>query len=397
MTENYIYNILCVDDNDSNLITYEALISEHKGCRVLTADSASRALEILLKESVDLILLDIRMPEMDGFELAKLLKSNKRTRGIPVVFITAVFKEEEFLQQGYKIGAVDYLTKPINDHHLMNKINLYLKLFEKEKELEALNRNLENMVSEEIKKRREKEQILIHQSKMASMGEMIGAIAHQWRQPLCSLSLIIQDVKDAYDYGELDKEYIDKLIESSIMQIQYMSQTIDDFRDFYKPVKEKATFNVIKALKDVISMLLASFHNNNIEIDFDTKAVESPVIFNYLNEFKQVVINILNNAKDAILECEQKAVNSNNHGVIRISVSKRGKMIVVEISDNGGGVQDELIDKIFEPYFTTKQQGMGTGIGLYMSKVIIENNMSGSLYAKNIEKGAVFVIELPGI
>ncbi len=388
------YKILCVDDRESNLLTLEALLSDAGLCRIRKALSGKEALEILLTEKIDLILLDVKMPEMDGFELAALIKSNKRTRDIPIVFITAVFKAEEFLKRGYKTGAIDYITKPINDNQLLNKINLYLKLFEKEKELEHLNRNLEKRVIEEIEKRREKEQILLHQSKMAAMGEMIGAIAHQWRQPLNALGLIVQDLRDASDYDEIDNAYINRSVSTAMGQIEFMSQTIDDFRNFFKSTKERETFSIVRSVKSVLSILSAMFKNNSIEVRFDSE-IEGILAFKgYPNEFKQVIVNIISNSKDAILDSRRKGVLDSSDGQISITIYNRDDKIITEIEDNGGGVPEDVFSRIFEPYFTTKEQGQGTGIGLYMSKVIIENNMKGRLYAENTQKGAKFIIEL---
>lgn len=135
LKETPIYTILCVDDNQSNLFTLNALLSNLKKVRCLEALDAKSALSILLKQDIDLILCDIQMPDINGFELAKMIKSNKRTKDIPIVFVTAVFKNEEFVQQGFEIGAVDYLTKPINDNHLLNKVALYLKVFEQSNKL----------------------------------------------------------------------------------------------------------------------------------------------------------------------------------------------------------------------------------------------------------------------
>ncbi len=271
------------------------------------------------------------------------------------------------------------------------------KLKKQEEELRELNRNLEMRVNSEIKKRRRQEEILVQQSKLAAMGEMIGAIAHQWRQPLTALGLAVQDFQDAYHYGELDEDYLDKMVKSSMSQIQYMSKTIDDFRNFFKPEKDKSSFNIAKTIKEVISLISAQLDNANIRVELRTESVESLTIKSYLNEFMQVVINILHNARDAVLQRVRQGRISSENRVVSIKINSVNEKILIKISDRAGGIPENIIDKIFEPYFTTKEEGKGTGVGLYMSKVIIEKNMNGKLYAENSGDGAVFTIELPRI
>ena len=267
-------------------------------------------------------------------------------------------------------------------------------LKEKSRQLENLLKDLKLRVEEEVEKRMEKEQLLIHQSKLAAMGEMIGAIAHQWRQPLNALGLIVQGIKDAHEYGELNKDYIDESVNKSMMQIKFMSKTIDDFRNFFGPDKQKITFDVIKAVEEVLSILNAMLKNNSIDVKVECKQSRL-LVDGYPNEFKQVVMNLINNAKDAIIEAKEKGIlTPDEKGLIAVDVKKDVDKVIIKISDNGGGIPEKIIDRIFEPYFTTKEQGKGTGIGLYMSKMIIESNMGGRIYAENVENGAMFTIEL---
>ncbi|MBF0342697.1 MAG: PAS domain S-box protein [Nitrospirae bacterium] len=261
-------------------------------------------------------------------------------------------------------------------------------------ELKELHKSLEQKVESGIRKIFQQQQMLVQQSKMATMGEMIGSIAHQWRQPLNALGLIIQDVEDAYEYGELDKNYIDNLIKDSITQINFMSQTIDDFRNFFKPSKEKTTFNIVKAIKEVIVMVKAMLNSKSIKVE--TESEEDITVTGYHNEFMQVILNMINNSKDAILE---NRINNDIHGgIISISINKHDGIVKIEIKDNGGGIPEHVKERIFEPYFTTKGEEHGTGIGLYMSRIIIEKNMGGHLYVDNYVKdgvsGAIFTIEI---
>jgi signal transduction histidine kinase len=256
---------------------------------------------------------------------------------------------------------------------------------EAQRELEAYKNELEKRVSEEITKRMEQEQILIQQSKLAAMGEMIGNIAHQWRQPLNTLGLKIQDIADAYEFGELDDVYLKQSVEESMRVIGRMSETINDFKDFFKPDKKKIDFTANEALDATLPIIAASLKNNFIDIEVTVRT--DPVIHGFLNEYSQVLLNIINNAKDALKRCPS------GKKVIQIVVDKdASERSVVTISDNGGGIPEEIIGRIYEPYFTTKHKAEGTGIGLYMSKMIIERNMRGSIRAENIEGGARFTI-----
>lgn len=259
-----------------------------------------------------------------------------------------------------------------------------------EEELRKINEKLGEMVDDAVSEVRAKDKMLIQQSKMAAMGEMIGAIAHQWRQPLNALGLIIQDLKVTFLLNELTKDSMEKITSDAMNQIKFMSKTIDDFRNFFRPDKPKAPFYIKNAVEDVLKITSAGLENNDIEVILDYEDANLAVV-GYENEFKQVVLNLINNAKDAVAE---KIKSEKIEGKIKISLSKHNSKAILTVSDNGGGIENNVLEKIFEPYFTTKEQGKGTGIGLYMSKMIIEDNMSGKLSAVNTADGAKFLIEL---
>ena len=236
------------------------------------------------------------------------------------------------------------------------------------------------------KEAKQKDSILIQQSKMASMGEMIGNIAHQWRQPLNALGLTIQKIKMYHDEDMLTSKELDKSVAKSQMLINKMSVTIDDFRNFFKVNKVKSQFSINEAIHNTFVLLESSLAHHNIKLTVVTK--DEITLLGYKNELEQVLLNLINNAKDALID------NHISNPNIEIILSHSPNIITIEINDNANGVPAHIIDKIFEPYFTTKEQGKGTGIGLYMSKMIIENNMEGVLKVKNIEKGASFIVQL---
>jgi len=252
-----------------------------------------------------------------------------------------------------------------------------------------LNESLEYKVEEGIKKHRKQEQLLIQQSKLASMGEMIGNIAHQWRQPLNALSLVIQNIHFSYQMDELDDEFMDKSVAKANLLTNNMSKTIDDFRNFFKPNKSKDVFELNNLIKNSIELVNTAFKHHQIElvINFDNKDI---YIEGYPNEFSQALVNILNNAKDVFLEMDI------NNAKIVINTYVKDSFAVVDIEDNGSGIDKDLIEKVFDPYFTTKEEGQGIGIGLYMTKTIIEKNMNGKLTVQNNKvSGATFTIKIP--
>ena len=261
------------------------------------------------------------------------------------------------------------------------------KLEEKSKLLKELNDGLEERVKEEIKKQQKQEQLLIQQSKLAAMGEMIGNIAHQWRQPLNALSLVLQNINFAYEMDDLSEEFMNKSMDKANLLTNTMSKTIDDFRNFFKPNKQEVEFFVSDAIKNAISLIESTFEHHNISVE--SKIEDDANIKGFPNEFSQVILNILNNAKDAIIE------NKIISGKVLIDVEKVEDNAVISIIDNAGGIPNNIVEKVFNPYFTTKEEGKGTGIGLYMSKTIIETNMNGKLLVENLENGAKFTIIIP--
>ena len=246
--------------------------------------------------------------------------------------------------------------------------------------IKQLNQTLEVRVKEEVAKNREKDTHILNQSRLVQMGEMIGSIAHQWRQPLNEVSTGIQNLK--YDYMEdllKDENYVKNFITKNKKIIMFMSQTIDDFRNFYSPNKDKKAFKILDSIQSVINMQSALLRNNKIDISLSGENFE---FTGYENELQQVVLIIINNAKDALVE------NRIHNSKIAIKIQKNS----ITIADNAGGIPQEVINRIFEPYFTTKEQGKGTGLGLYMSKMIIEDNMHGILSVRNENDGAIFCI-----
>lgn len=230
-------------------------------------------------------------------------------------------------------------------------------------------------INKYIKENSRQQQILAQQSKMAAMGEMLGNIAHQWRQPLSVISTVATGMRLQKEFGKLDDENFEEAIDSITNSTTYLSRTIDDFRNFFRTDKDESFFIIKDSFEKVLKLIDSQFKNHDITIK---KYIEDIEIHGFENEFIQVLINILNNSKDALL-------NKNYQRYIIISAKKENNMCIIKITDNGGGIKDKILDKIFEPYFTTKHQSSGTGIGLYMTKEIIEKHMGGTVNINNVK------------
>lgn len=248
----------------------------------------------------------------------------------------------------------------------------------------AYENDLKHLINEKVIEIRQKEEILQQQSKLAAMGEMIGAIAHQWRQPLNALNINIENLEEDFEEGEIDRDYLDKFIEKQTGLIHFMSSTIDDFRSFFRIDKNREPFHVLETVKKAVAILHAELKSHLIEVEFLYE--NDAVIEGFKSEFQQVILNLIANAKDAIVEAGKK------EGKITITLSSLEDTVTLHIEDNAGGVSEEITDRIFEPYFTTKEEGKGTGIGLYLAKMIIEENMGGTISMQNGEKGAIFIL-----
>ena len=255
-------------------------------------------------------------------------------------------------------------------------------LFEERKRYE---KSLKDIIQKEVEKNKEQQLFMLQQNRLAQMGELISMIAHQWRQPLNNLSLVNQLIIAKFQKGGLDENVMEYFKESSKKQIDLMSNTINDFRDFFKNSDEKEEFCLNNVISNAIDMTEPIFKKYNIKVNFNQK--ETYYVSGYANGLIQVVLNIINNSKDALIEqdIDEKKID------IFIEEDEE-ENIIIAIKDNGGGIDEDIIDKVFDPYFSTKQSKNGTGLGLYMSKMIIEEQMQWKLKVSNTENGALFQI-----
>ncbi len=242
----------------------------------------------------------------------------------------------------------------------------------------------------DISKRVNAEEQLRQAQKMAAMGEMLGAIAHQWRQPLNTLSTYIASVQSAYLNNLVTAEFIERMVSGADSQIQFMSKTIDDFRHFFRPAKHKSPFNLVTTINSTVKLVQPQLEQNKITLSISQANTAAQLIVDgYQSEFVHVLINILNNAMDSIKEKKSEARQ------VQITIETGEGIVAVQVQDTGGGIPEALLPKIFDPYVTTKGTSSGTGLGLYMAKSIVENEMKGLLSAENTDVGSLFTIQLP--
>ena len=440
-------SILIVDDSPTQAKLLEQVLGAH-GYRVGVARNGSEALDKILERRPDLVISDILMPEMDGFELCRRVRAIEEVSLTPIILLTHLNDPADVLHS-LEAGADYFVSKPYSNKLLLSRIAAVLQgsracrsgdadgevavqyrgknyriqsscaqtielllatyelAAEKNQELlnakqllSTLNRELEQRVQERtaaltqetaerlqaMEELRKKDEVLMQQSRQAALGEMIGNIAHQWRQPLNAVGLLVQDLTLSYEYGNFSRAYLDSSSKKIMQLVRHMSQTIDDFRNFFTPDKEKTEFDPRQVVERTLALIDGSLSDKGIQVEVTSG--DAPAINGHPNEFSQVLLNIMSNAMDAFSErgCRQPRIN--------VNISSRGGKAVVTITDNAGGIRQDIMGRIFEPYFTTKEQGKGTGIGLFMAKNIVEKSMNGSLTARNCGDGAEFRIEV---
>ncbi len=266
------------------------------------------------------------------------------------------------------------------------KERAFEELKQESKKVFMLNETLEERVKEELAKNREKDKQLLQQSRLAQMGEMISMIAHQWRQPLAAITATSSGMNFKAQRGTLKQDAILKYTDNITSYAQHLSHTIDDFRDFFKPTKEKRVVSYTEIVDSLLNIIKSSVDDKKITLLLELDATNK--LDTHANELKQVLLNLVKNAEDVLVE------KNIQEPFIKIKTYDKDFFSVMEVSDNGGGIDEKIIENIFDPYFSTKERKDGTGLGLYMSKIIINEHCGGELTVKNGEKGAIFTLIL---
>lgn len=370
------FTLLYVED-DADTLELIKLMLKDKVKALYTAKDGKEGLTKFKQKNPDIVLSDIMMPKMNGIEFSKEIKLINPK--VPIVFLTA-FNENELLHQSVDIGIDSYITKPvISVDSVLKPLGKIASVLQSEIDAKTM------------------EHMLIVQSKTAAIGEMLSNIAHQWRQPLSVITAISTGLKMRGDYEQLEGYDIIPDMNMITTQAQYLSQTIDDFRSFFMNGNtECQDFNLSNAFLKLKSIIECSLNSNSIECH---QKLEEVIIYGNENQFIQAVLNICNNAKDAMV------INNipEDKRFLFLKISEEDGFANISIKDSGGGIKKDIIDKIFEPYFTTKHKHQGTGIGLYMTLSIINKQFGGFIDVKNTKfkykkdnyYGAEFIIKIP--
>jgi len=354
-------------------------------------------------KDIQLIITDINMPKLNGLDMISKIKEHNEDISILVI---SAYSEIEYLMESIKIQVDDYLLKPIQTTTFVSVISKILKKIKLENENKEYKNNLEQLVQKQVDEIEKQNKIIYQQSKLAAMGEIIDSIAHQWKQPISTISILTQSLQIQCNLdNDFNIENIKKCSKSVDLQIKHLLSTIDEFRNFFRPKQGKEDFGVKRRMQSVMLLVKDEFIKNNINISIQSE--DELLLYGIENEFKHLVINIINNAKDIIISTEEKRKKSLNQkemieNLIFISTSKDTDNVTITIKDNAGGIPTEILPKIFEPYFTTKHKSQGTGIGLFMSSKIIKQHFNGILNTQNKEFmldgkqyfGAMFNIEI---
>ncbi|RXK12442.1 ATP-binding protein [Halarcobacter mediterraneus] len=358
---------------------------------VLCAKNGQEGLSIFknFSEKIDLILTDIKMPKLDGLGMIEEIR--KIDKNIPII-ITTAHQETNFLMQSIESNISAYVLKPIDIYKLKESLIKAIESKILKEELIEKNKKLEI----EIQKNKENQQIIETQSRFAAMGEMINMIAHQWRQPLASIGTASFNLKYKLLSNKFNLEtakgreeqtlFFTQKLDEIEFYVQNLTTTIDDFRNFYKSDKKLINTNIETPIKNALKIIEKDLEANNIKVELDLESKKE--IHIYENELMHVFMNMLKNAQDKFLE------KNIDKAKIQIKTFDTKDSVEIEICDNGGEIEEKNLNIIFEPYFSTKKEKNGTGIGLYMSKIIIENNHKGNLNVCNKQGNVCFSIIL---
>jgi len=353
-------HILIVDDNATNLILIEAILNEEGFEHTYCASSAIDAYEVLEKEKINVILMDIMMPEIDGLEATEAIKANKKLSHIPIIMVTAT-EDDEILKRSFELGAVDFVRKPINKVELIVRLSTLLQS-------------------------QEKDALLLQHSRFDAMEEIISMLAHQWRQPLGIVHAIIGTLQTQKELGILNDDELSHALDGIVKHTNELSQMITNFGDFFKSTINPSLCNPNEAISETLTFLHEGLEKSHIQVNLDLGDLAP--IFHTKNLLIQVITNIIINAKEAHLRHPKK------DAFININSFKQRNKINILIEDNAGGMDEEIVSHIFEPYFTTKQERNGKGLGLFLVKTILTQQLDGSISVTSKNEKSKFLISL---
>jgi len=366
--------LLYVEDDD-NIRTLLAARISRKVKKIIIAVDGKEGLQKFKEFKPDIVLTDVTMPNMNGIEMSKEIKKLDKT--VPIV-ISSAHNDSKFLLEAIEIGIEGYLLKPIDKEKLFNTLEEKVKP-----------KFIENELGE-------KKQQLLHQSRFALLGEMVSMIAHQWRQPLNLIALTMASLRmkitlnkfnlETQEGRESFADKVEKDLSNVESRVALLSSVIDDFSTFYKPSDSTDVFHINQTLKEAVISFKDSLEIKGIHITEEYNSSKNVKL--YKDIFMQICLNLLNNANENFIQKEIKSP------MIVISTQDTVNGVEMSILDNAGGIETELMNKIFDPYFSTKVGKNGNGLGLYMAKLVIEEHLNGEIKAENINGGAKFTIKL---
>ncbi|HEY9059738.1 MAG TPA: hybrid sensor histidine kinase/response regulator [Pseudobacteroides sp.] len=397
------FKILIVDDNPNNLISLRMLIDEYINAEVLEAESGERALEVLYTHPVDMVLLDIQMEKMDGFEVASYMKKRKKTQDIPIVFLSAAYISEEFKKRGFEIGAVDYITKPIDEYQLINRINVYLKLIEKERSMNII---LENKIIEQTKEllnqteelKRQTEELQKAKEEAVAANEaksmFLANITHELRTPLNILLSSTQLINYYIDSSTtIEKIKLKEKIDMQTQNCNRLLRLINNLIDITKIDTSNFTLsynkcNIVQIIEAITMSVVDYINTKGINITFDTD-VEEKFILCDLDAIERIILNLLSNA----IKFTPKG------GSIFVLIKEYPNLVRISIKDTGIGIPENMVGVIFERFkqidSLLTRQNEGSGIGLSLVKALVEMHGGQISVVSEYQSGSEFIIDLP--
>ena len=384
--------LLYVEDSKETRISTLTILEEFFDDIVVAVDGLD-GLKKFRNNNIDIIITDINMPNLNGLQMVKKIK--KIEKNIPV-FIFSAHNETNLFIDAIKLGVEAYLLKPFDIEQFTKALSRCIKNINLKKENLEYKNSLELKINEQLEDLRQKDKILLQQSKMAAIGEMIDAIAHQWKQPLSVIKLQSELLQLDLAMNNINQKNIQIATDTTIEQIHHLTDTIDEFRDFFRPTINEKSINLKSLLNSIIILLKDELVKHSIKIQFLCE--DGIYIKATKNDIKHLIINLINNAKDEMVKSNIDLSSRD----IKIQCIKNNDNITITVKDNGNGVSQNIIKDIFEPHITTKEDIGGTGIGLYISSMIVEKYKGTIEVSNNTDinceqslNGALFTIIFP--
>ena len=402
MDDTYKTNILLVDDRPENLLSLEALLQE-PDLNIVKATSGNKALSLMLEHNFALVLLDVQMPDMDGFETAELMRSSEKTKNVPIIFVTAINKEEKHVFKGYQTGAVDYLFKPLDQDILKSKVKVFLELHKQKLSLEEttdeLQKTNEQLIQEITERKRVEKDLhklledlrqstaqLMQAEKMSGVGTLVAGVAHELNNPLMGLLNF-----SAYCLKHTDTEDrrypVLQDMERESKRYANIVQNLLTFSRMEKQGDESFQKEKISVILDrVLKLLFYRIGKERVTLSLNISK-KIPEIWMKPSSMQQVILNLVANALDAVEKNQKKE--------IRIEALPQGEYVQITVADNGTGIAAENLNSIYDPFFTTKPVGKGTGLGLSVTRSIVEMHGGKISCETNSMNGTTFKIVFP--